>query len=539
MSAIAQRSWVRQCQASYQPKERKWARPGDLARALDPTTRDSLPLQVIDRELVKLTDHEVPADALAIYCPPQEGKSTRVSRWFPLWLLAHNPALRIAIVSYEKDMSVRWGRQILRDLRQADRRLLDVTVMADSSAAGRWDTPQGGGVYCVGVGGALTGRPVDVLVVDDPVKGREEAESEVLRERAWEWWENVAITRLAPGGVVCLMLTRWHEDDLAGRIMSRPSPLRWRLLSMPAISEGPGDPLMRPEGEEFPSVRGRAPGYFRNLQANITPYVFTSVYMQKPTAAVGNFFRRASFRYWRPVLGVPDPGLVLARRSAAGAWIELEGRRVNLSDPAVWRFATCDLAASEKTSADWTVVSVWAIDRQGDLILLDRSRARVEMANHFEMAAPLRIKWRYDVLYVPHEYWSKTLVLDARAAGVPVTEVITDGDKVTRAIPAASRTHAGRVWFPAEAPWLADWENELASFPRGTFDDQVEHVQRRRAGGIGPLDRAPSAVPSCAAGARAGADRRRLQCRHGKRAYRAGSYDDEVGLTGKLSRAYG
>ena len=189
------------------------------------------------------------------------------------------------------------------------------------------------------------------------MKGREEAESEILRSRAWDWWENVALTRLAPGGVCCLMMTRWHESDLAGTILSRPSPLAWRVLRLPAISEGPGDPLGRPAEAEFPSIRGRAPGYFTHRRATMTPYIWASIYDQKPTAAVGNFFRRTAFRYWRPVAGIPDPAAIIARRTQTGAWIELEGRRVDLTDHGVWKFATCDLAASEKTSADWTVVA--------------------------------------------------------------------------------------------------------------------------------------------------------------------------------------
>jgi predicted phage terminase large subunit-like protein len=308
------------------------------------------------------------------------------------------------------------------------------------------------------------------------VKGREEAESEILRQRAWDWFENVALTRLAPGGCVILMMTRWHELDLAGTILAKPSPLAWRVLSMPAISEGKGDPLGRPAGEEFPSIRGREPGYYTHRRATTSPYVWSAIYGQQPTAAVGNFFRRQAYRYWRPVVGVPDPAVILAKRTMHGAWIDLEGRRVDLTDHGVWRFATCDLAASEKTSADWTVVSVWAIDREGDLILLDRSRAQVEMADHFTLAKPLRDRWRYDVLFVPREYWSKTLIIDARAAGIPVNEVTTDKDKLTRAIPAAGRLHAGKVWFPGkeQAPWLDTWESELASFPRGAHDDQVD-----------------------------------------------------------------
>jgi hypothetical protein len=240
----------------YERKPRTWARPGDLATALDSTTKQSPALAWIDAELTRLADHQVNAEALAVFMPPQEGKSTRVARRFPEWLLAHDPSLRIAIVSYEKELATRWGRQILRDIRHDGGRNLPIEVMPDSSAAGRWDTPEGGGIYCVGIGGALTGQPADVLIVDDPHKGREEAESPVYRERAWDWWENVAIERLAPGGIVVLICTRWHTDDLAARVLSRPGPLRWRVLSMPALA-GENDVLGRVPGEEFPSVRGR------------------------------------------------------------------------------------------------------------------------------------------------------------------------------------------------------------------------------------------------------------------------------------------
>jgi predicted phage terminase large subunit-like protein len=314
-----------------------------------------------------------------------------------------------------------------------------------------------------------------VLILDDPVKDREAAESETYRSRAWDWWESVALTRLAPGGIVVLIMTRWHESDLAGQILSKPSPLRWRTLTIPAIAEDAHtDPLERAVGEEFPSVRGREPGHFARIRAGISPYVFAGLYQQRPAAAEGNFFRRAAFRYWRPVQGVPDPGALLSRGVMAGAWLELEGLRVDLADPAVWRFATCDVAASTKTSADYTVIGVWAIDREGNLILLDLARGHVEMSDHFAMARPLRDKWRFDVLYVERQFYSQTLVIDAKAAGMPVAEVVADTDKVTRAIPAAGRLHAGKAWFPADAPWLETWTSELCAFPAGTHDDQVD-----------------------------------------------------------------
>ena len=313
------------------------------------------------------------------------------------------------------------------------------------------------------------------MIVDDPVKDRAEAESTRMRENTWAWWESVALTRLAPGAKVLLIMTRWHEDDLAGRIMSRPSSLRWRVLKIPAIANAPDDPLGREPGEELVSVRGRKPGHFLSLRATMSPYAFSSIYQQSPTAPEGNFFRRAAFRYWRELPPWPGDG----RKR-----IDLEGRVVTLTD--CWRFGTVDVAASTKTSADFTVISMWAVSPDGDLILLDRARKQVEQHDHFALAQPLFDRWGECTLFVEKQWIASTLVKDAQAAGIPIADLHADTDKVTRAIPAAGRVHAGRVWFPAETSgcecgnckpegrWLDEWCDELASFPDGTHDDQVD-----------------------------------------------------------------
>ena len=260
--------------------------------------------------------------------------------------------------------------------------------------------------------------------------------------------------------------TRWHEDDLAGRILSRPSPLRWKIIRIPAIATDATDPLGREPGEEMVSVRNREPGHFTHLRATMSPYVFSSIYQQKPTAAEGNFFRRATFRYWRSA--PPWPGDGRER-------IDCEGRLVTLAD--CWRFGTVDVAASTKTSADYTVISYWCVTPEGDLLLLDRARGQVEQHDHFSLAKPLFARWGECQLWVEKQFFAQTLVKDAIDNGVPIAEVVADKDKVTRAIPAAGRVHAGRVWFPAtpETGWPIDeWVDELASFPNGEHDDQVD-----------------------------------------------------------------
>lgn len=471
----------------FEPRPRRHATPGALSRALDNRTGTSPALTLIDQALTDLTDGD-DHNALMIFMPPQEGKSQRASRRYPEWLLDHNPSLRIAIISYGEDLALRWGRDIKQDITQhpcpnagacddADCRGLHIAIRRDSSAAGRWETPEGGGVYCVGVGGPLTGRPVDVMIIDDPVKDRAAAESKVIRDATWDWWESVALTRLAPGGKVVIIQTRWHEDDLAGRILSRPSPLKWKELKIPAIATA-ADPLGRQPGEELTSVRGREPGHFRNLRATMSAYVFSGVYQQSPTAPEGNFFRRPTFRYWRPMEPWPD----------GRERISLDGQPVTLAD--TWRFGTVDVAASTKTTADFTVIAAWAVSVSGDLILLGRARARVAQHDHFDLAKPLLERWGFSSLYVEKHFFATTLVEDARQAGYGIAEVVADADKVTRAIPAAGRVHAGKAWFPAETSgcecggpcaasggqWLEEWCDELAAFPQGANDDQVDNL---------------------------------------------------------------
>lgn len=459
---------------SFSASAWRYRTPGHLATKLDWRNDTSPALDKIDEALLALMEPDSDHNGLAVFMPPQEGKSQKCSRRLPEWLLDHDPTLRIAIVSYELDTALRWGRDIKQDIGQhpclnraknepcdEDCGGLHITIRRDSMAAGRWETPSGGGVYCVGIGGPLTGRPVDVMIIDDPVKDRSTAESKAIRKATWDWWESVALTRLAPGAKVILVQTRWHEDDLAGRIFSRPGPIKWQQLIIPAIAEA-GDPLGRAPGEELPSVRKREPGYFRRLKATMSSYVFAGVYQQTPTAPEGNFFRRATFRYWRGAAPWAD----------GRERMDCEGKLVTMAD--TWRFITMDFAASTSDSADYTVASAWAVTLEGDLILLDRVRERVEDHAHFKLAEPLLDRWNIQQVYVESNWWSKTFVSDARDRGVPVAPMKADLDKVTRAIPAAGRVHSGRVWFPAEADWLDVWTNELATFPTATHDDQVD-----------------------------------------------------------------
>jgi len=433
---------------------RRWATPGEMARDLEPGTLQTPALDLIDQAVADVFHGRTRKQQLA--APPQTGKSQRVSRWTPLWMLTCDPRLRIAIVSAEKNLAERWGRQIKRDIDAHPE--LGLTLMQDSKAAGRWETTQGGGVFCTGVKAGTTGRPIDVLIIDDPIGDRADAESKAIRERIWEFWENDAGVRSRK---TIVMATRWHVDDLSGRLLAREAG-QWRSLSIPAIA-GDDDPLGRQPGEELQSANPELhpPGYYLAKQATTSAYVFSALFQQSPTAGEGNIFRRGDWRFWEAT----------SRDVAA---VSLDGTVHALSECV--RFITMDLAASVRTSADWTVATAWALTPGGDLVALDRLRERVPEQGHAEFLTPLRQRWLgpHDEVHIESRMFGTTLVYELGQLGVPVAELKADADKVTRALGAASLVRQHRVWLPRHASWLDEWLDEHADFPNTTHDDQVD-----------------------------------------------------------------
>lgn len=445
----------------FQPRVRRWATPGEMAQQLDPTTVQTPALDVIDRELVALADGDI--DRLMVFMSPQEGKSVRVSHRFVEWLLEHQPDLRVAIVSYADEMARRWGSDIKLDTQtyngDDDSIDLGIRLRADSRAAGRWQIEgHRGGVYCVGVAGSLTGKPVDVLVVDDPLKDMEQAQSAAYRERAWRFWQAVAVPRLGPGSRVVLVQTRWHQLDLGGRLLEQ-DPDRWRVVSIPAVAESDDDPLGRRPGEPMISARGNRD--WAQIRADVGEYVWAALYQQRPHPADGGLFKRSGLRHWT---------------RGADQRLYLGDHMLDLRD--CWRFLTVDLAASTKTSADYTVAAAWAIGLQGELIMLDGIRERMDPAGHWPAVRALRERWSADVVFVESRMFGTTLVYEAGRAGVPVQELHADADKVTRALPATARADSGRLWFPPEDrfPAWGDWQDELLAFPNAAHDDVVDVV---------------------------------------------------------------
>ncbi len=299
-------------------RRHRYPSPGTLAHKIDPLTTVETPaLAHLDRKLVEAAEGLEAGRAvrLGVFMPPQEGKSRRVTMAGVLWLLLRNPDWRVGIASFESEIAAEFSSPVRNWItehgsgtplnpRSLDDDLLGITLRWDSTSKSRFSLAgHAGGVYAVGMKGGLTGRPLDVLVIDDPYKNREAADSPKHRKAVVDWYQNVALTRLPAASLIVVVQTRWHPDDLAGYIIAAelalPAEARtWQFVNVPAQAERPRDDdkgwlpdsLARPPGEYLVSARGRTDEQWAAQRAAVGEMVWGSLYQQHPTPPVGAVF---------------------------------------------------------------------------------------------------------------------------------------------------------------------------------------------------------------------------------------------------------
>lgn len=446
------------------PRTCRWATPGQLARHLDPKTVQTPALDLIDAALVDVA--EARCDRLMISLAPQEGKSQRTSRRFPTWMLTRNPNLRIAIVSYAHGVARRWGRAIRDDIVNHSE-LLGISVNPSSSAAHEWELDgHDGSVYCVGISGSLTSRPVDLLIVDDPYKNAEQADSQAWRETVEDFWTEVAIPRLGPGAAVVIIQTRWRQNDLTGWLQARDGDA-WRVINIPAQADhdpakGETDPLGRRPGEYMISARGRTNAEWDRKKREVGSRSWNALYQGRPSPADGDIFLRDWWRtYETPRWIVRDDGAhwVLNADEVCASW---------------------DMAFKDTDSSDFVVGQVWA--RYGlEVYLLDQVRGRMSFVETRKAVKALAAKWPQAVAKYVEDKANGTAVINSLSHSVPgLIPVEPEGGKQARASAVAPFVEAGQVFLPAPglAPWVSDWIEEHASFPNGAHDDQVDAMSQ-------------------------------------------------------------
>ena len=250
-------------------------------------------LEMISSALKDVNRHRT--DRLIITAPPRHGKSELISHWFPVWYLAKNPTKRIVLVSHEANFAESWSVKC-RDAVHRFGDEIGLSIDPGQNRRNYWKVVHGGSVVSAGAGGAIVGKGADIIVMDDPIKNEVEASSRLFRDRMWDWWQTVIMTRLEPGGSAVIMHQRWHEDDLIGRLLKEKDH-PWVVLNFPAIAES-GDILGRAEGqplwpERFPIM------VLEERRRRMSPYHFSAIYQQRPSSEGGGLVKRSWWRYWR------------------------------------------------------------------------------------------------------------------------------------------------------------------------------------------------------------------------------------------------
>lgn len=407
---------------------------------------------------------------ILVTLPPRHGKSQLISQYTPAWYLIRNPSKHIILASYQAGFAAGWGRRARRLVEEYGP-VCGVEVDEQSKAADRWDIAGwGGGMVTAGVGGPITGRGADVFIVDDLVKNAQDANSRIIQERNWEWWQSTAFTRLEPGGSVLGMMTRWNERDWIGRLKEQAEEEgeEWLIINLPALAED-NDPLGRKPGEplwpeRYPEAR------LERIRENIGSYYWSALYQQNPTPAEGGMFQRDRFRYYETVTEYDAEG---GETKFYRLWDQL-GNVEQFPVDECTRIATVDLAASEREQADYTVILTCAITPKKQLLVLDMFRRRLPGPEQIPAMQREYFRNRPQYLAIEATAYQLTAVQNARQAGLPVRELRADRDKVARATTLGVRYEAGQVYHPAKTKWVLDLEGELLSFPRGQHDDIVD-----------------------------------------------------------------
>lgn len=386
-------------------------------------------------------------DRLIIEAPPRHTKSEIASRRFPAWYLGRNPGRQIITSTYAADFAADFGRDVRGIVREpAYGRIFGTQLRQDSQAADRWHTQDGGIYVAVGIGGPITGRGAHLAIIDDPIKNREEAESEVIRNKIWNWYTSTLYTRLMPGGAVIVIMTRWHEDDLVGRLLTEQERGgdKWHRITLRAI-DGEGtdhEKALWPEWYPLDALK--------RIKAAIGPRDWSALYQQSPQPAEGTFFQRAWFRRYAPQ--------------------ELPA--------SLNRYGTSDYAVTDG-AGDFTEHAVWGVDSEDNLWAVDwwsgQTTSDVWIERQIDMMArhkPYAWFGESGVIRRSIEGFLTKRMRERKTFG-RVEWVTSASDKPSRARGFQARAAMGKVHIP-----LTEWGDrlidQLIRFPAGKHDDAVD-----------------------------------------------------------------
>ena len=399
---------------------------------------------------------------LIVCLPPRHTKSEFASTYFPAWMMGLKGNLKIIQTTHTAELATSFGRKIrnLIDSDQYSEVFPDLKLQADNKSAGRWTSNKQGEFFAAGVGGAITGRGADLLIIDDPVS-EQDALSPTAMDAVYEWYTSGPRQRLQPGGIIVIVMTRWSTKDLVGKVLKKQGEDhadQWDVIEFPAIMPESDSPLW-PEfwkKEELLSVKASLPVSKWNAQ-----------WMQNPTAEEGSIVKREWWNKWEK--DVPAYSYVIQ---------------------------SYDTAFSKKETADYSAITTWAVFEYMDveqIILLDAKRMRLDFPELKKLAWEEYRYWEPDCVLIEAKASGTPLTQELRRMGIPVTAYTPSRgqDKIARMNSVAPIFESGMVWAPDEI-FAEEVIEEMASFPYGDNDDYCDSatmaLMRFRQGGFLALD---------------------------------------------------
>ena len=392
---------------------------------------------------------------LMLFMPPRHGKSTLASVAFPAWHLGRHPEHEFISCSYSGSLAMGFSRKVRGLLREEGfKSAFKTRLDPQSQSAEAWLTTTGGGYVAAGVGGGITGKGAHILVIDDPVKNRDDAESQNARDSAWDWYTSTAYTRLAPGGGVLVILTRWHDDDLAGRLLKAAADNgeQWEVVNYPARAEV--DEEFRNQGEALHRERYDEEALAR-IEKAVGPRDWSALYQQNPVADDGDYFTRDMINYYD---------------------------REDIDEDRMRFYCAWDLAIGKNDRNDYTVGIVVGVDEYDQMFVMDMVRGRFDGFELVEQILDLYEVWKPSIIGIEKGHIEMALgpFLEKRVRERGLYEAyfkdLKTGrrDKEARARAIQGRMQQGMVFLPRDEEFTGPLVAELLRFPNGVHDDQVD-----------------------------------------------------------------
>jgi predicted phage terminase large subunit-like protein len=397
---------------------------------------------------------------LILTLPPQHGKSMCVTETFPSWFIGKDPTRNVIEVSYSDEYARKFGGSNRKKVKDFGKRLFGIEVDPRRGSDTYWQVDgHRGGMISAGVLGGITGAGADLLLLDDPIKNFEEANSAVYREKIWNEWQSTFRTRVHAEGVIIVILTRWHEDDLIGRILDSPEADEWTVIRLPAEAEE-NDPLGRVMGDPLWPENGYDRTWMASQKVAVGPYVWTSLYQGRPTPASGEIIQRGWWKFYD----------------------ELPGKYDELTQD--W-----DLALKGGPNSSRVCGQIW-MTAGANSYLVDMVCDIMDFPTTLDAMRTLSGKHpEAGSKYVEDKANGPAAIAILKNEIPGLIEVPPHGDKITRAKAVTGFIQAGNVFlpnpkiFPEKAAWVHDFIQECSSFPRGRYNDRVDvmsqHLSRR------------------------------------------------------------